>query len=254
VLLHGLASSARIWDFVAPLLRPHGRVVALDQRGHGATGKPDTGYDTPTFVADLAGALQVLGLTRPVVVGHSWGAGVALAYAAAGPACAGAVLVDGGVADMQARPDATWEETARRLAPPDLSALRMDDLVAYMGSGPLAALDEPFRRAFFGSLMVEQPDGTVRPRLTRARHLAILRSIWDTRPAALLAAVHCPLLVVLADPPGTPAPDPFQLAKTAGLAPFAAHPGVVIRRMADTIHDAPLQRPAALAALITGWL
>src|SRR5215212_111789 len=41
LLLHGLASSARIWDLLAPLLRPYGRVVALDQRGHAASDKPD---------------------------------------------------------------------------------------------------------------------------------------------------------------------------------------------------------------------
>ena len=34
-LVHGLASSARIWDLMAPLLRAAGRVVAFDQRGHG---------------------------------------------------------------------------------------------------------------------------------------------------------------------------------------------------------------------------
>ena len=41
LLLHGLASAARIWDFVAPLLAEHGYVVtALDQRGHGESEKP----------------------------------------------------------------------------------------------------------------------------------------------------------------------------------------------------------------------
>src|SRR5690242_7975437 len=112
LLLHGLASSAHIWELVAPRLRTRGRVVALDARGHGASAKPDEGYDYATIVADLAGALQALSLARPVVVGHSWGASVALAYAAQDATCAGVVLVDGGVVDMQARPDATWEETA----------------------------------------------------------------------------------------------------------------------------------------------
>src|SRR5215204_6353684 len=106
LLLHGLASSSRIWDLAAPLLRRHGRVVALDQRGHSLAGKPDSGYDFTTIVADAWGAAQALGLERPVVIGHSWGASVALAYAAHDPACAGVVLVDGGVVDMQAVPGA----------------------------------------------------------------------------------------------------------------------------------------------------
>src|SRR5438552_2562339 len=76
LLLHGLASSARIWDLVAPLLARRGRVIALEARGHGLSAKPDDGYDYATIVADVAGAVDVLGLRRPVVVGHSWGASV----------------------------------------------------------------------------------------------------------------------------------------------------------------------------------
>ena len=254
LLLHGLASSGRIWDLAAPLLRPYGRVVALDQRGHSLSGKPDTGYDFPTIIADVQGAVQVLGLARPVVVGHSWGASVALAYAAHDPTCAGVVLVDGGVMDMQVGPGATWDTVATRLAPPDLSHLQLDELVEHMGQGPLAHLDEPFRRAFFRSLMDEQPDGTVRPRLVRTRHMQILRGMWEQRPAAVLAQVSCPVLVVLAQF-GAGTGDPAYAAiREAGRALFAAHPNVEVHIMADTIHDIPLQRPAALARLITTWL
>jgi pimeloyl-ACP methyl ester carboxylesterase len=254
LLLHGLASSSRIWDLAAPLLRRHGRVVALDQRGHSLSGTPDSGYDFTTIVADARGAAQALGLARPVVIGHSWGASVALAYAAHDPTCAAAVLVDGGVVDMQAVPGATWEAVAARLAPPDLSHLRLGDLVAHMERGPLAHLDESFRRAFFRSLMEEQPGGTVRPRLARERHMAILRAMWEQRPAPVLARVTCPILVIIAED-GAGAGDPaYAAAREAGLALFAAHPHVQVRTMADAIHDVPLQQPAALVQLIAGWL
>jgi pimeloyl-ACP methyl ester carboxylesterase len=43
VLLHGLRDQAHEWDVVAPLLRPLGRILALDQRGHGASSRPPTG-------------------------------------------------------------------------------------------------------------------------------------------------------------------------------------------------------------------
>ena len=44
LLLHGLASSSHIWDLVAPRLAPALRVIAYDQRGHGRSGKPTSGY------------------------------------------------------------------------------------------------------------------------------------------------------------------------------------------------------------------
>src|SRR5579859_5880736 len=76
VLVHGLGSTCHIWDFTAPLLAQHGlRVIALDQRGHGESDQPDTGYDFGSVVADLVGLLDAVGLSEPsVLVGHSWGA------------------------------------------------------------------------------------------------------------------------------------------------------------------------------------
>src|SRR5207248_3045205 len=81
VLLHGLASSARTWDLLAPLLAPSFRVIAVDERGHGASGKPDVGYDLATFVADVRGIAGALGIDRLALVWQSWGGHVALQYA-----------------------------------------------------------------------------------------------------------------------------------------------------------------------------
>ncbi len=64
LLLHGLASSARIWDLVAPTLAQDRRVVALDQRGHGLSEKPDDGYDFASIVADDLAAVDALASGR----------------------------------------------------------------------------------------------------------------------------------------------------------------------------------------------
>ena len=84
-----------IW--LAPPLAHVFRVIALDQRGHGLSDTPDDGYDFKTITGDLARAIGALGWERPLVVGHSWGANVALQLAADYPALpSGVVLVDGG--------------------------------------------------------------------------------------------------------------------------------------------------------------
>ena len=57
------------------------RVVAIDQRGHGETFKPETGYDFDTVVSDLHTFMDALDISSPIIVGHSWGADVALEYA-----------------------------------------------------------------------------------------------------------------------------------------------------------------------------
>ena len=61
LLVHGLASNARIWDLLVPLLAPNFRLVAIDQRRRGVSDSPDDGYDLATIAGDLAGAIVALG-------------------------------------------------------------------------------------------------------------------------------------------------------------------------------------------------
>ena len=77
VLLHGYADSHRFFDPLVPHLGAGLRILALTQRGHGDSGKPDDGYDLPTLAGDVVGALDALGVTRAVLVGHSSGGLVA---------------------------------------------------------------------------------------------------------------------------------------------------------------------------------
>ncbi|HET6792901.1 MAG TPA: alpha/beta fold hydrolase, partial [Acidimicrobiales bacterium] len=88
LLVHGLASNARLWDGVAESLAGRGHAcAAVDQRGHGRSDKPDDGYDLATACSDLRTVLASLragtdGFEGPVVVvGQSWGATVVLELA-----------------------------------------------------------------------------------------------------------------------------------------------------------------------------
>src|SRR3954447_2943784 len=80
LLLHGLASTRRFWDLVVPALVAAGLpVVALDQRGHGESPAQDhDDFSQAAVASDAATALDALGLSRAVVVGHSWGASIAM--------------------------------------------------------------------------------------------------------------------------------------------------------------------------------
>lgn len=71
VLLHGLTDSWRSFELVLPHLPPSIRAVAVSQRGHGDSSKPDSGYRVRDFAADLIAVLDKLEIERAVVVGHS---------------------------------------------------------------------------------------------------------------------------------------------------------------------------------------
>ena len=124
VLVHGLASNARLWDGVGRRLAAAGhRVVAVDQRGHGRSSKPDDGYDMATVADDLHLLIGALGIRRPVVAGQSWGGNVVLELAFRHPDdIAAIVCVDGGFIDLRQRfPE--WDDAA---ATPGSAAPRGD--------------------------------------------------------------------------------------------------------------------------------
>ena len=125
VLLHGLASNARIWELVAPLLAEHGyTAVAPDLHGHGLTDKPEGDYGFTTFRQDLMEFLKNMHIDRPILIGHSWGAMITEDYAAHYPqghlSPAGIVLIDGGIVQLSDEPGMTWEIARDRLTPPKL--------------------------------------------------------------------------------------------------------------------------------------
>jgi pimeloyl-ACP methyl ester carboxylesterase len=251
VLLHGLASNARWWLLVAPLLAERHRVVALNQRGHGESDKPDTGYDFATVVGDLTALVDAIELERPVVVGHSWGGNVALEYGATHPdRVAGLVLVDGGFLDLQARPGMTWERAEKEMAPPDLTRFTAEQLIAGAKRWELGPLwSDEVESALLGNFETVE-DGTLRPRLSRANHMQVVRALWEQRPSLLYERVACPVLFVLAERTDGRGSEWMPVKRDAmAVAEEKLRDGHVLW-MPDTIHDIPLHRPGELAQAI----
>jgi 3-oxoadipate enol-lactonase len=85
VLLHGYPLDHSIWQAVAPTLAEHARVIVPDLRGHGRTDAPEGKYPMRLVADDIACLLDALEIPKAVVVGHSMGGYVALAFAQAYP-------------------------------------------------------------------------------------------------------------------------------------------------------------------------
>jgi pimeloyl-ACP methyl ester carboxylesterase len=109
VLVHGFASTAAVnWvhpGWVGTLTRAGRRVIALDNRGHGASSKlyDPAAYHSERMAEDVRGLLDHLALAHADVIGYSMGARIAAFFALAHPARLrravlgglGARLVDG---------------------------------------------------------------------------------------------------------------------------------------------------------------
>lgn len=245
LLLHGLSSNARIWERMASHVDGR-RIVALDLRSHGLSDRPESGYELAELVADAAGLIGELGLRRPLVAGHSWGAAVALALAAERPdLAAGLVVVDGATSSFSRL--MSWEDAAARMQPPlptyaDLEAAA-DAQRQYLGESWGEDL-----RDFVRSGLVDAQVGGFTPTLTAAVRLQVLRELFDFQPELEFANVEGPILLAMAGQLWPGAPTEFAERRRRAVDEVVELRPDAQVRWYESRHDIPLIRPAELAA------
>jgi pimeloyl-ACP methyl ester carboxylesterase len=76
-MLHGYTDSSFSFSRVLPLMPAHLRVIAVDQRGHGNSDRPESGYSIDAFAGDVLELMDALAIDRATVVGHSMGSFIA---------------------------------------------------------------------------------------------------------------------------------------------------------------------------------
>lgn len=108
VLLHGhgmLLTDFNLSGLLSSAAQPY-RVIAFDRPGFGYSDRPSNSSWTPEEQARLFyKALHQMGVERPIVIGHSWGALVALAMALDYPKYIRAITLVSGYYYPGARPD-----------------------------------------------------------------------------------------------------------------------------------------------------
>jgi pimeloyl-ACP methyl ester carboxylesterase len=246
LLLHGLSSNARYWDRLARNLPRH-RIVALDQRGHGPTGRPPHapplagGYAMDQLLDDAALVISDRGLERPVVIGHSWGATVALELVGARPGlAAGLVFIDGPV--QSAANMFSWEDAQRFMQPTLPRFATFGEAVAQSESDFNGAWGDdlvPFVKA-----RLLQDGDSLALTLTAAVRLELLRGLYDSQPDVLWPRIDVPAVALLAR--GGPAS--ISGWKERGAARLATLAPRIEVRWFDTPHDIPIFAPAEVAA------
>ncbi|MEN3273872.1 MAG: esterase [Actinomycetota bacterium] len=247
VLVHGLASNARMWDGVGLALAELGHgSIAVDLRGHGGSPKPDDGYDFDSVVGDLLPLLRSGRVLedRPVVAGQSYGGNVVVHLAATHPELvAGIACVDGGAIELQ-RTFPVLDDCIAALRPP---------YERFVGTP--AADYERFLRATHtdwpetgiqGALACHQvdTDGRIQVFLTWERHRQIIEAMWHQRVSALWPTIEVPVQFVMASDRMKSAVDEAVAALPHGRAHWfdGAH------------HDVHAQKPVEVAALLAAMV
>ncbi|QGG57651.1 alpha/beta fold hydrolase [Paenibacillus sp. B01] len=234
VLLHGFCGSSAYWEPLLPLLEPHGRVIALDLRGHGqssAAGEEIIGMET--LADDVAELLESLEVGPAVVLGHSMGGYAALALAERHPQ----LLAGLGLIHSTPLPDSPEAREGRDKA---AAALAADGIV-------------PFVDGLVPKLFAPGADGSLLDKAkeigygTAASAAAAAARGMKARPdrSSVLQSLEAPLLLVAGSEDGVVPP-----AKA-----FAAEAPRTRKETLDGAgHMSMMEQPERLAGLIRDWL
>lgn len=246
VLLHGNPGFIEDFtlgrvNFVDELAKDH-RVIVVDRPGHGYSERPSSAGTTPREQARLIhDLLASLGVERPVLVGHSWGGGLALIYAEQYPHDVSALVLAG-----------TRAYPSRGRADPVYALNRLP----LVGSLFRATLLPPVgQRLLQHRLTAAYAPDPVHPDHLAAAHALWMRpgqvaaTVWDTRNLQLAldnastgyARMAIPVTIIVGDR-DTGVADSRRLAR--------AIPGAVLQLLPNTGHEIPLTRPAILAAAV----
>ncbi|MGK2947895.1 MAG: alpha/beta fold hydrolase [Acidimicrobiales bacterium] len=189
VLVHGITESRHSWDPLVDDLAADHTVVAVDLRGHGASGLAAE-YGAEVMASDVAAVVAAEGLADPLVVGHSLGGIVATALAGAHP-CRAVVNIDQSIALGD------FQELVRGAEP----MLRSDAFAEVIG-------------ALFDSMVgALPPDEVARVAALRQPRQEVVLGVWspllelapdvlDAYVAGLAGAVAVPYLALHGIDPG----------------------------------------------------
>jgi 3-oxoadipate enol-lactonase len=238
VLVHGLGgTSAGIWGRVAGELEDEFTVVTYDLRGTGGSERIAGPYSLDDFVGDLRALVEELELSRPALVGHSFGGSIALAYAARHPEAVSAVVSAGGPVVLPEQGRQGMRERAEKVEQAGMASIA--ETVATNGTAP--SFRERDREGFEELLAMLAANDPA----TYAATCRVLAEL-DLRPE--LGRVTAPVLLLAGDRDGVVPP-------AAGDEMEAALPDVARRVTVENCgHNVTVERPAVLVDEVRSFL
>ena len=259
VLLHGLSQQGDYWLPVIESLGSEHAIVSIDLPGHGDSRRMESDYRISTVSKDCMSVLDQLEIDQACIIGHSWGASVALHIGAHfADRTHSAVLIDGGAftpANILERGSIGREALRVELTPPKGPFTDFELRSHYLSRGAslsvaqqesvMQAIDRTYERA---------PNTGLVTTIGFERHMEVLDSFFDYNPDSdlELIAVPCWILIAcdLSEPDRSDILDEWGRAKFDVDGKVLGKMNIALQHWYGAVHDVPLYWPDRVAQLI----
>lgn len=233
VLLHGLTGSGACWIPLARALEGEYDVVMPDARGHGSSSTPPNGYRYENHASDAVGLIQELGLTAPVLLGHSMGGMTAAVVASQiGMAIRGVVLADPTFLNCQRQREVHESDVVEQHR--RLLGLSKSEVLAQLKAR------HPHRSSEFIELIAEARLQT---------RIGAFDVLTPPNPEfhELVSTIYIPILLVIGD---NGAVVPLETARELQ----NLNPRLVVEQIQDVGHALPYDQPKRFEAVVRSFL
>ena len=232
VLLHGLMGSGACWTPLAYALEGEFDVIMPDARGHGGSSAPHHGYRYEDLASDVVGLIRTLGLSRPVLLGHSMGGMTAAVVASRNvDILRGLVLVD-----------PTFLSPARQREVYESDVADQHRRVLGSSKSELIAQARARHPRRSSELVEIQAEARLR---TRPAAFGVLT---PPNPAYrdVIAAIAVPSLLVIGDSPVVTLETAAELRRL--------NPRLQVEQIPDAGHGLPFDQPTRLSEVVVSFL
>jgi len=247
---HPTGFLGRIWKPVIDAMRAAGfsaQILTFDQRGHGRSAKPDTGYHWARFVEDLDALIERIGIRSVVGVGHSAGATTLACSSAHRPeAFRRLVLIDpillDPVSDAEyARGDNPLSERTRgrRL----VWESREEMIESYRGRFPYDTWTEEALRAYVEHGTFAREDGTVELWCPGRIEAQVYAHAASMDVFSELARIEVPVLLVRGE-------HSLSFAADRAKRTLETIPDARLLEVPGTTHYVPMEAPERIAQIV----
>ena len=235
MLLHGLGSSGRDWEYQIPEFAKHYRVIAADFRGSGASDKPKGPYSIADYAEDTWALLDKLNVTKAHLVGLSMGGATAFEMAVRRPERVLNLIVVNCPPSFALSSPKKWFELAMRLTV--VSLLGMDKMAEIVGKKLFPDAGQEDLKAQFQERYAANK---------KQHYLWALRSLAGWTALDRLKRIDAPALMLTAEHDYTPVAEK-QVA-------VDKLPRGKLQVIKHSRHATPIDQPAAFNAAVLDFL